>query len=63
MTIVIAMKQEKMAMFRQMTTQEEVVWTNHYGPLRSTFTKYGMPYAILFLPPLSFVVVFIGHHG
>ena len=39
MIIVITMEQEEMPTFEQMVAQEEVVWTNHYGPLRSTLTK------------------------
>ena len=61
--VVITMEQEEMVMFEQMMAQEEVVWTNHYGLVRSTFTKYNMSHAILFHLPLSFFVVFIGHHG
>ena len=47
-----------MATFKWMTTQEEVVWTNHYGPLCSMFNKYKMTNN-----HRSFFVVFIGHHG
>ena len=63
MIIVITMKQEEMATFERMTAQEEVVWTNHYGPLYSMLTKYRISRVILFHPPLSFFVVFMGHHS
>ena len=39
MVIVMTMEREEMVMFEPMVAQEEVVWTNHDGPLHFTFTK------------------------